>query len=76
MSEYYGQVSGMSDTVASRRGSKASGIRASAQSWKGSVIVVMYNDMVSIEISEGSSISGTTYFRGTIDELKEQLGKE
>lgn len=67
----------MSDTTASRRGSKNSGIRSSAQSYDGSVILKMFDDdgtvKVNVEIAEDSSIYGQSYFCGTIDELKEVL---
>ena len=73
MSTYYGQVIGSAETVASRRGTSKSGIRASAQSWDGSVIVVMRKGRVEIEISNGSDAYGYTEFSGTIDELKTAL---
>lgn len=69
MSKYYGQVKGSADTVASRRGTEKSGIRVSAQSWDGSVIVCMHNDRVDIEMSQDSSMHGTTMFSGTLEEL-------
>lgn len=79
MSKYYGQVKGMSNTVASRRGSEASGIKASVQSYDGSVIVRMTNvggkNMVDIEMAEGSDFSGKSFFYGTMDELKQALKK-
>lgn len=76
MSTFYGQVVGSSATTASRRGTQISGIRSSAQSWNGSVIVYMHGDgIVDIEIAEGSALYGKTYFSGTIEELKEVLKK-
>lgn len=36
---FYGSVTGQARTTATRRGSRSSGITASAQSWSGSVIV-------------------------------------
>lgn len=78
MSTFYGQVSGQAQTVATRRGSRNSGLTVSAQSWDGSVITdLSYNDkddlIVTIKISDGSSSFGGTYFCGTLDELKEKL---
>ena len=79
MSKYYGQVKGMSGTVASRRGSERSGIKASVQSYNGSVIIRMNSlngkDMVEIETADGSEFSGKSIFYGTIDELKQKLKK-
>lgn len=41
MSAFYGQIKGMADSLASRRGSMESGIKASVQSWDGSMITSM-----------------------------------
>lgn len=77
MNKYCGQVRGQSETVASRRGSEDSGLRVPAQSYDGSVIIVMHDDKVTIEIADGvSSFYGQSYFHGTIEELKERLLKE
>lgn len=73
MSAYYGQVRGNSETTASRRGTESSGLRVSAQSWGGSVIVVMKSGIVDIEVSGGSDFYGNTEFSGTIEELKQAL---
>ena len=77
MSTFYGQVSGQASTIASRRGSKNSGLRVSAQSWEGSVVTKLTEVdgeiRVSIEISDDSSMYGKQYFYGTIDQLKETL---
>lgn len=65
MSKFYGQVQGQAQSIASRRGSQY--IRVSAQSWDGSVITRMvYDDddvlKVQIEIDDGSSMYGQSYF--------------
>lgn len=73
MSTYYGQVKGNAETTASRRGTEQSGLRVSAQSYNGSVILVMKNGCVDVEIAEGSSIYGHTEFSWTIEELKKAL---
>lgn len=76
MAKFYGQVSNGVSTTASRVGHQ--GIRASAQSYDGSVITSLrYDDegklMVHIEIADSSSMYGDTVFRGTLEELKEKL---
>jgi hypothetical protein len=76
MSKFYGQVYGQAKTEASRRGSRD--IKVSAQSWDGSVITYLEYDKddqleVTISIAEGSSSYGYTYFRGSLEELKERL---
>jgi hypothetical protein len=76
MARFYGQVYGQARTEASRRGSRD--IKVSAQSWNGSVITYLEYDendqlVVDISISDGSSSYGNTYFRGSLEELKERL---
>lgn len=44
MATFYGQVFGNAQTSASRQGSKNSGIRTSAQSWNGSIIVELQGE--------------------------------
>lgn len=78
MATFYGQVSGMGSTAATRTGSKRSGIRSSAQSYDGSIITELrYNKddelVVSIDVAEGSSVWGKTVFTGTLAELVEKL---
>lgn len=78
MSTFYGQVEGMSQTVASRRGSRDSGIKASVQSWDGSLISRMWYDndgnlKVALEVSNDSSSYGDTIFRGSLDDLRSLL---
>lgn len=78
MSKYYGQVIGAAETSAGRRGYHD--IRASAQTWNGSIIAVAKDKSYGqeevefiIEISDDSSAFGKEYFIGTLDELKERL---
>lgn len=82
MSVFYGTVSGQATTSATRRGSRNSGITASAQSYDGSVITHLRylenedNDdeelLISITLSDQSSCSwGSDYFYGSLEELKE-----
>lgn len=90
MSKYYGETLGYnskgSGSVASRCGHTS--IRSAAQSWDGSVIVILrdkYNyelaedktdiPIVNVEISDNSSIYGDKVFSGTIEELKDVLLK-
>lgn len=78
MATFYGQVEGRSETLASRLGSKASGIKASVQSWDGSVITAMKYDEngalnVRIYINDGSSFQGDKFFDGTLEELRTAL---
>ena len=77
MATFYGQVDGMSSTSASRRGSANSGLKTSAQSWQGSVIVNLRldeNDKLKIRIdlaNDSRSCMADTYFFGTMEELKD-----
>lgn len=62
MAAFYGTVDGMSKTQGTRRGSAASGIKVSAQSWNGSVVTELnYNSndelVVTIGLSSGSASS-------------------
>jgi len=82
MSALYGTVYGMSDTAATRRGSRNSGIRVAAQSYDGSVIVDLnyFGDdkqpTVRIGTNSGSATC-TGYdsidFRGSLAEFNELL---
>ena len=77
MSEFYGQIKGKAQGLATREGSKSSGLRVSCQSYNGSVIVATQKSGVfSIEVSDESSFYGTTIWTGTVDELKRSLKKE
>lgn len=76
MSTFYGTVEG-NRGEATRCGSEQSGIRASAQSWNGSVIVrLCHRDgelMVSVATSDVSDCYGFTKWYGTFNEFKELL---
>ena len=79
MARFYGQVEGQAETRGTRRGNDC--IKASVQSWNGSVIVDMNystNDklMIRIQLSDDSDFYGTTYFIGTFEELKKRLSCE
>ncbi len=76
MAKFYGQISGSGNTVATKTGTERTGLKVSAQSYDGSVIVLMIGDRVEIEISDTSSFTGSTYFYGTIEELKAKLSRE
>ncbi len=78
MSKFYGMVEGQAKTIASRQGSIKSRIKASVQSWDGSLIMEMYyryndpeNDLCcSICYKEGdSSFYGNTIYNGTVKNL-------
>ena len=76
MSKFYGQVEGMSSTVATRRGGKF--IKTSAQSYDGSIQTRLeYDDqdnlMVEITMCEGTGFYGNRVFRGTFEDLKDIL---
>lgn len=81
MSAFYGQIQG-NRGAATRGGSKASGFRASAQSFDGSVVVDLDYDRddnlrVTLRCAEGSTSTGyygqLAEFRGTFEELVKLL---
>ena len=77
MAKFYGQVKGIGRTAAHQAGN-SDGIRASVQSYDGSVIVGLnyYPDKtlnVRVEVAEGSKFSGKTVFDGTLDEFVQRL---
>lgn len=77
MSTFYGCIQGNRGSV-TRGGSRASGFKASAQSYDGSVIThLSYNHddelMVEICVSESSSSYGSRIFYGTFDEYVNKL---
>ena len=78
MSALYGSLQGCRGE-ATRCGSKNSGVRASVQSWNGSLVSYMDLDengkpVVTLKTSEGSSGYGSeTIFRGSLEELKAKL---
>ena len=76
MSKFYGQVEGMSSTVATRRGGKF--IKTSAQSYDGSIQTRLeYDDqdnlIVEMSMCEGTGFCGYRVYRGTFASLKDIL---
>lgn len=76
MSKFYGQVEGMSSTIATRRGGKF--IKTSAQSYDGSIQTRLEydeQDNLTAEISmcDGTGFYGDRVFRGTFEDLKDIL---
>lgn len=80
MSKFYGTVKGGATSAATRRGTLASGIRSSVQSYDGSVITYLdYEDdvlIVTIEVAESSRCKGTRVFKGTIEQMVALLKDE
>lgn len=83
MATFYGQVFGRARTSASREGTYASGIRTTAQSYEGSVIVepTLPEDsdgnrelMVKVQVNSKTASRGKSLFYGTLDELCQKLG--
>ena len=78
MAKFYGTVKGRAATAATREGSSESGIRASAQSYDGSVVTKLsYNGetlMVELGLIDGSQ-SSFKYpsWIGTFEELSDVL---
>ena len=78
MSKLYGSLQGCRGE-ATRCGSKSSGVRASVQSWQGSLISYMdlddnENPIITLKTSDGSSGYGSeTIFTGSLEELKAKL---
>lgn len=79
MATFYGEVKGNAQTLATRTGTKSSGIETRARSYSGSVIVWMRmvkgSDVPEIALytSRESSAYGTHVFDGKIEELEHQL---
>lgn len=77
MSRFYGMLSGSGSGRSTRTGTTNTGIRASAQTKKGSLIACAFDcygsDTFSLEISEATSHYGRTVFTGTLDELTKLL---
>ena len=74
MAKYYGQVHGQAPTIASRRGSATSGIKASVQSWDGSIIMHLRDtkwgeNQLCIEYAGDSSFTGKDIFDGPMEEF-------
>jgi hypothetical protein len=77
MSAFYGMVQG-NRGAATRGGSRASGFKATAQSYDGSVITELsYGKddtvMVTISVNKESAPYGTRIFYGTFDEFVNKL---
>lgn len=80
MSTLYGSLQGARGE-ATRCGTKSSGMRASVQSWNGSLVSYMSLDenekpIIRLYISEhstGSSWGASLVFSGTLEELKNKL---
>lgn len=76
MATFYGQVEGRAETAASRTGSHHSGIKASVQSYDGSIITRLWYSkdnelMCGIEYSNDTSSGwgARTLFRGKFDDF-------
>lgn len=83
MATFYGQVYGSGRTSATRGGTYASGLRTTAQSYKGSVIVELTQPededgnrelMVEVSVSSGSASRGKSLFYGSLNEFCQRLG--
>lgn len=83
MATFYGQVFGSGKTSASRGGTYDSGIRTTAQSYQGSVIVepTMPEDcegnrelMVEVQVNSNTASRGKSLFYGSLNELCQKLG--
>lgn len=80
MAHFYGNLRG-SRGLASRLGTKNSGLMVSARSWAGSLTVrfetneteVDTGPTVTLSSSNGSAIGGQILFSGTLEELKSVL---
>ena len=77
MSKFYGQVEGMANTVASRRGSQ--NIKSSVQSYEGSIITEIYTrydqTLLDIYYDSDTSFYRERIFTGSINEFVELLKK-
>lgn len=78
MATFCGQLKGSRDTTSTKTGTKNSGIKASVQSWDGSITTALYyNDkgelIVNLSTSNNSAMGGDTIFNGTLQELKDKL---
>lgn len=77
MAKYYGTLSGRGTVT--RSGNSETGIRASIQSWDGSVMIALNHSpsgelMVQLSYAEDSRSTGGQYlFYGTLQELVERL---
>lgn len=83
MATFYGQVFGSGRTSATRGGTYDSGLRTSAQSYKGSVIVELTQPededgnrelMVEVSVNSSSASRGKNLFYGNLNEFCQRLG--
>lgn len=83
MATFYGQVFGNGRTSATRSGTYDSGLRTSAQSFKGSVIVELTQPededgnrelMVEVQVNSNTASRGKSLFYGTLEEFCKRLG--
>ena len=76
MAKFYATIKGQAGQ-ATRRGTASSGVRASVQSWKGSLISELSDDngetKVSLYMADGSSGYGSLIFQGSLEALKAKL---
>lgn len=76
MATFYGSIKG-SRGEATRCGTTNSGIKASVQSWNGSIVNELSYEgdklMVRVSTSTGSSALGTQIFYGTFEEFVNKL---
>lgn len=80
MSEFYGTLEG-NRGVATRCGTASSGIKASVQSWDGSVQMRLCYDVdgeqaLRVSMSNGSSFYGDTVFDGSLERFRAMCEKE
>lgn len=71
MSQLYGTLTSDSG-VSTRAGHRY--VRASAQSWEGSVTVELHENMVSIDVQPGSGTGGRRLLTVTLDKLLQAEG--
>ena len=83
MATFYGQVFGSGRTSATRGGTYASGLRTTAQSYQGSVIVELTQPededgnrelMVEVSVNSSSASRGKSLFYGSLNEFCQRLG--
>lgn len=80
MTKFYGQVKGMSKTAAARCGSMESHIKASVQSYDGSITMELsYGDdgalRLTVEHAAGSKMGGDKVYDGSVDEFLRLVGR-
>lgn len=79
MAEFYGTLIGKNNSIATKTGTKSSGITAAVQSWEGSIITSLSkgpNDKLMVQVSylnySGASM-GDLIFYGTFEEYVKLL---